>query len=70
MRLLFTFVGGRGHFEPLAPIARAAAADVAAATTAVLEQPSYREAAERVRAEIETLPGPDHAVALLNTLAS
>jgi UDP:flavonoid glycosyltransferase YjiC (YdhE family) len=26
VRLLFTFVGGRGHFEPLAPIARAAAA--------------------------------------------
>lgn len=25
MRILFTFVGGRGHFEPLAPIARAAA---------------------------------------------
>lgn len=25
MRLLFTFVGGRGHFEPLVPIARAAA---------------------------------------------
>jgi UDP:flavonoid glycosyltransferase YjiC (YdhE family) len=44
--------------------------DVAAATTAALEQPSYREAAERVRAEIETLPGPDHAVALLITLAS
>lgn len=26
MRLLFTFVGGNGHFEPLVPIARAAAA--------------------------------------------
>jgi UDP:flavonoid glycosyltransferase YjiC (YdhE family) len=26
MRILFTFVGGRGHFEPLVPIARAAAA--------------------------------------------
>lgn len=25
MRLLFCFVGGRGHFEPLAPLARAAA---------------------------------------------
>jgi UDP:flavonoid glycosyltransferase YjiC (YdhE family) len=24
VRLLFTFVGGRGHFEPLAPVARAA----------------------------------------------
>ena len=27
MRILFTFVGGRGHFEPLVPIARAAVAD-------------------------------------------
>lgn len=26
MRILFTFVGGHGHFEPLAPIARAAEA--------------------------------------------
>lgn len=26
MRILFTFAGGNGHFEPLAPIARAAAA--------------------------------------------
>ena len=26
MRVLFTFIGGRGHFEPLAPIARAATA--------------------------------------------
>ena len=24
VRALFTFIGGRGHFEPLAPIARAA----------------------------------------------
>jgi UDP:flavonoid glycosyltransferase YjiC (YdhE family) len=44
--------------------------DVAVAVTAVLEQPSYREAAERLRDEIETLPGPDHAVALLITLTS
>ena len=26
MRLLFTFAGGSGHFEPLVPIARAAGA--------------------------------------------
>jgi len=25
MRMLFTFAGGAGHFEPLVPIARAAA---------------------------------------------
>jgi UDP:flavonoid glycosyltransferase YjiC (YdhE family) len=44
--------------------------DVAAAAAAVLEQPSYREAAELLRDEIETLPGPDHAVARLITLTS
>ena len=40
MRVLFTFVGGRGHFEPLAPIARAAAAaghEVAFASGSLLE---------------------------------
>ena len=26
MRILFTFVGGSGHYEPLVPIARAALA--------------------------------------------
>jgi UDP:flavonoid glycosyltransferase YjiC (YdhE family) len=40
MRALFTFVGGRGHFEPLAPIARAAVAaghDVAFASGGLIE---------------------------------
>ena len=39
MRALFTFIGGRGHFEPLAPIARATAAaghEVAFASGGVL----------------------------------
>jgi UDP:flavonoid glycosyltransferase YjiC (YdhE family) len=39
VRVLFTFVGGRGHFEPLAPIARAAAAaghDVAFASGSLI----------------------------------
>ena len=39
VRALFTFIGGRGHFEPLAPIARAAAAaghEVAFASGGVL----------------------------------
>ena len=39
MRVLFTFVGGRGHFEPLAPIARAALAaghDVAFASGSLI----------------------------------
>lgn len=37
MRVLFTFAGGRGHFEPLLPVARAAAA--AGHAVAVAAQP-------------------------------
>jgi UDP:flavonoid glycosyltransferase YjiC (YdhE family) len=44
--------------------------DVREAVTAVLTEPSYREAAERQRAEIERLPGPDHAIARLITLGT
>ena len=51
----------------LDPVA-ATAEDVRAAVTAVLEQPSYREAAERLRAEFAALPGPAHAVGLLEGL--
>jgi UDP:flavonoid glycosyltransferase YjiC (YdhE family) len=43
-------------------------ADVGAAVSSVLSEPSYREAAERVRDEIAALPGPDHAVELLRGL--
>ncbi len=32
--------------------------DVRAAVTAVLDEPSYRQAAERMRDEIRSLPGP------------
>lgn len=45
-------------------------ADVRRAVEAVLTEPSYREAAERLRDEVAALPGPDHAVALLNTLSA
>ena len=45
-------------------------AEVRDAVAAVLGDGSYREAAERVRDEIAALPGPDHAVALLNTLGA
>ena len=45
-------------------------AEVRAAVAAVLGDGSYREAAERLRDEIAALPGPDHAVALLNTLSA
>ena len=51
-------------------VVRATPDDVRAAVEAVLTQPSYREAAERLRDEIAALPGPDHAVAQLNTLST
>jgi len=37
---------------------------------AVLGDPAYRVAAERMRAEIAALPGPEYAVALLERLAA
>jgi UDP:flavonoid glycosyltransferase YjiC (YdhE family) len=38
------------------------------ATRAILSEPRYRECAGRLRAEIEVLPGVEHAVALLEQL--
>ena len=35
----------------------------------VLRNPRYRENAEHLRREIQTLPGPEHAVELLERLA-
>ena len=43
---------------------------VRAAATAVLAEPSYRRAAQRVQDEIRALPGPEHALALLERLAT
>ena len=40
------------------------------AVLAVFGDPAYRVAAERMRAEIDALPGPERAVALLEQLAS
>ncbi|HSH81126.1 MAG TPA: nucleotide disphospho-sugar-binding domain-containing protein, partial [Herpetosiphonaceae bacterium] len=40
------------------------------AAAAVLADPAYRRAAERLRDEIAVLPGPEHAVALLERLAA
>ncbi len=40
------------------------------AVQAVLSDPAYRAAAGRMRAEIAALPGPEHAVALLERLAT
>jgi len=44
--------------------------EMGAAVRAVLEQPSYREAARRVRAEALALPDARHAVTLLERLVS
>ena len=43
---------------------------VRAAVTDVLENPSYRRAAEQLRDEFAALPGPLHAVRLLERLAA
>lgn len=43
---------------------------VRAAASAVLADPSYRQAAERIRDEFAALPGPTHAVELLERLAT
>jgi UDP:flavonoid glycosyltransferase YjiC (YdhE family) len=40
------------------------------AVTEVLSDPSYREAAVRLREEFAALPGPEHAVALLEQLGA
>ena len=42
----------------------------AEAVTAVLSDPAYRSAAERIRDEIAALPGPEHAVTLLERLGA
>jgi UDP:flavonoid glycosyltransferase YjiC (YdhE family) len=44
--------------------------DVREAVSAVLADPSYRRAAERLRDEIAVLPGPEHAVTLLERVAA
>jgi MGT family glycosyltransferase len=42
---------------------------IRAAVRAVMDNPSYRQKAEHVRAEMAALPGPEHAVTLLERLA-
>jgi UDP:flavonoid glycosyltransferase YjiC (YdhE family) len=49
---------------------RAAPETVRAAVAEVLADPSYRRAVERIRAEIDALPGPERAVTLLEHLAT
>jgi UDP:flavonoid glycosyltransferase YjiC (YdhE family) len=43
---------------------------VSAAVSAVLGEPAYQRAAERLRDEIAGLPGPEHAVKLIERLAA
>jgi UDP:flavonoid glycosyltransferase YjiC (YdhE family) len=49
---------------------RATPEEVREAVSEVLSNPSYRAAAERLRDETAALPGPEHAVALLERLAA
>jgi UDP:flavonoid glycosyltransferase YjiC (YdhE family) len=45
-------------------------AEIGAAVRTVLEQPAYRDAAERVRREVLALPDAVHAVTLLERLSA
>jgi UDP:flavonoid glycosyltransferase YjiC (YdhE family) len=47
---------------------RATSRSVAEAVTAVLSDPTYRAAAQRIRDEITALPGPEAVVPLLEGL--
>lgn len=60
---------GLGVARVLDPIA-ATADDVREAVANVLADESYRRAAERLRDEVAALPGPEHAVRLLERLAA
>jgi UDP:flavonoid glycosyltransferase YjiC (YdhE family) len=58
-----------GVAQVLDPIG-AAPATVRTAVSAVLADPSYRRAAKRIRDEFAALPGPAHAIRLLERLAA
>jgi UDP:flavonoid glycosyltransferase YjiC (YdhE family) len=49
---------------------QATAADVSKAVSDVLSDPSYRRNAQRLKAEVEASPGPEHALRLLERLAA
>jgi hypothetical protein len=92
VRILFAFVGGNGHFEPMVPmgadqphngdrcvalgVARvldpvaATPESVREAAAAILTDPAYRRAAQRVRDEIAAMPPPEYTVGLLERLAT
>jgi UDP:flavonoid glycosyltransferase YjiC (YdhE family) len=56
-----------GIARVLDPVA-ATPADVRDAVAAVLDEPGYRAAARRLQREFGALPGPEHAVELLERL--
>ena len=45
-------------------------AQIRDAVSDVLADPEYRRAADRLRTEISALPGPEHTVPLLESLAA
>jgi UDP:flavonoid glycosyltransferase YjiC (YdhE family) len=49
---------------------QATAAEVSKAASNVLSDPSYRRSAQRLKAEIDASPGPEHALRLLERLAA
>jgi UDP:flavonoid glycosyltransferase YjiC (YdhE family) len=62
-------VNALGLGRVLDPVA-ATPEDIRDAARAVLDDPAYRTAAARIRAELESLPGPDEAVSLIEGLVA
>lgn len=58
-----------GAAVALDPVA-ATPEDVRSAVATVLSEPSYREAAERLCDEFAALPGPEHAVMLVERIGA
>jgi UDP:flavonoid glycosyltransferase YjiC (YdhE family) len=58
------------HLARVVPAREATAGGVRAAVSDVLADPTYRVNAGQMRDEIAALPGPDHAVTLLESLAA
>jgi MGT family glycosyltransferase len=58
------------HVARILEPVKATAPDVQRAVSTVLSDPTYRRNAQRLKAEIEALPGPEHALRLLEQLAA
>jgi UDP:flavonoid glycosyltransferase YjiC (YdhE family) len=61
MRILLTTQPALGHFHPMVPLGRA--------LHRLLEEPEFRKVAGGIRAEIESLPGIERGVVLIEELA-